>query len=176
MTNNTNIFTKILKILVALVACNIILLFVFNRLDTGQSPRLYTVQSDSMRPAILTGDLILTFPVTEYHEGDVITFQDRDRDIVVTHRIAAIARNGATLTYTTKGDANEDIDTNTVAHKDVYGKMMLRVPYAGYVSTFVQTVPGFMLFVIIPALLIIGHETKTIYTTIRQTRTQKEQI
>lgn len=176
MTNNTNLFTKILKILLALVACNIILLFVFNRLDTGQSPRLYTVQSDSMRPAILTGDLILTFPVTEYHEGDVITFQDRDRDIVVTHRIAAIARNGATLTYTTKGDANEDIDTNPVLYGDIYGKVSLRLPYAGYVTAFARTVPGFVLIVIIPALLIIGHETKTIYTTIRQTRTQKEQI
>lgn len=174
--NITTVIPKLLKILFALVVCNIILLFVFNRLETGQNPRLYVVKSDSMRPAVATGDLIFTLPVTAYKTGDIITFLDIDRDLVVTHRVIGAVSISQSFAYQTKGDANESPDTNTVAHKDVYGKMMLRVPYAGYVSTFVQTVPGFMLFVIIPALLIIGHETKTIYTTIRQTRTQKEQI
>jgi len=173
MPKSTKQFTKLLKILLALVACNIIVLFVVNRMETGKNPRLYVVQSDSMRPAITTGDLIATVPMENYNVGDVITFHELDRDLVVTHRIVEATAVGQSFVYQTKGDANEDADTNPVAHEDVYGKQVLRLPYVGYVSAFAQTTPGFMLIVIIPALIIIANETKTLVTTIHQLRTEK---
>lgn len=173
--NIPTVLPKLLKVLLALVACNIVLLFIFNHIETGQFPRLYVVQSGSMQPAMATGDLIFTFPNAQYRPGDIITFLDTDRDLVVTHRVTETTTTGQTVTYQTKGDANESPDTNRVAHENVYGKMMLRLPYAGYMSSFIQTVPGFMLFVIIPALIIIAHETKTIAITINQLRVGKEQ-
>ena len=91
--------------------------------------QIYSVVSGSMAPAIPTGSLILVSPAAPelIREGDVIAFQSGGA--VVTHRVV---RNMAAYgEYTTKGDANETEDFNTVPYADLLGKVVIHVPVLG---------------------------------------------
>jgi signal peptidase len=55
----------------------------------------------------------------------------------------------------TQGDAVEDPDPWSVAMSSVRGIYMFKIPYVGYVTSFVQTKLGWFLMIIIPAALLI---------------------
>jgi signal peptidase len=115
---------------------------------------LYLVRSESMRPTINLGDLIVTGPpgrpiAGEAKPGTVITFEYNNE--LVTHRIHSI--EGQTLI--TKGDAVEDPDPWPVSMSDIRGVYLFKVPYVGYVTSFVQTKLGWFLMIIIPAMCLV---------------------
>jgi signal peptidase len=112
---------------------------------------MYVVRSDSMKPVFAAGDLIIAKPSSsEIKVGSIITFQKGAE--LVTHRVIELTENGVI----TKGDANEDADTGTVALSQVKGSYFMKLPYVGYVSAFVQTRTGWLLAVLIPAVLLLG--------------------
>lgn len=68
-----------------------------------------TMLSGSMSPGIPIGSVLLTVPkpITEIHQGSVVTFQAPVADRhVVTHRVTAVAIKNGILEVHTKGDAN----------------------------------------------------------------------
>src|SRR5690242_9053505 len=71
--------------------------------------KTFLVQSGSMSPAIKTGDLIIVQSQAEYKKGDVITFTD-DGSKKVTHRIAEVRTKNNSVSFLTKGDANQVTD------------------------------------------------------------------
>ncbi|OGJ15829.1 MAG: signal peptidase I [Candidatus Pacebacteria bacterium RIFCSPHIGHO2_01_FULL_46_16] len=140
-------------------------------MKSGFEPPLasYVVQSGSMEPSIMTGDIILIRPESEYALNDVITFRDQKKR-VVTHRISDIqAQNGKTI-FLTKGDANRSVDIEFVPLENVVGKVQLTVPKIGFLVSFAKTMPGIILFVIIPATIVIYDELGGLRSTIRQKR------
>lgn len=64
------------------------------------------VTSDSMEPAIGTGDGYVLVPAGEVVPGEIVTFYSEDREGYVTHRVAGTTTGG----YITKGDANPSTD------------------------------------------------------------------
>ncbi len=115
---------------------------------------LYLVRSESMEPAINMGDLIITGPLGgpingEVKPGTVVTYEYKKE--LVTHRVKSI--EGTALV--TQGDAVEDPDPWSVAMSSVKGIYMFKIPYVGYVTSFVQTKLGWFLMIIIPAALLI---------------------
>lgn len=122
---------------------------------------LYLVRSESMRPSINMGDLIITGPVNgpingEVKPGTIVTYEGNKE--LVTHRVQST--DGQTLT--TKGDAVEDPDSWPVALSSVRGVYLFKIPYVGYLTSFVQTKTGWFLTIIIPAALLIGWLAKDI--------------
>jgi len=118
------------------------------------------VKSGSMEPAISTGSLVVVKPHSIYKKGDVITFgKDTKSEVPTTHRVVDLNADG---TYTVKGDANEEVDPNPVAKRDVIGKVAFSVPYAGFVLDFARQPIGFALLIAIPAGLVILEEMLTI--------------
>ncbi len=114
-----------------------------------------------MRPAVNMGDLIITGPVNglingELKPGTIITYQYSKE--LITHRVQSI--DGKTLV--TKGDAVEDTDSWSVTLSDVRGVYWFRIPYVGYVTSFVQTKLGWFLAIIIPGALLVGWLAKDI--------------
>ena len=114
---------------------------------------LYLVRSESMKPTINMGDLIITGPSNgpingEVKPGTIITFEHRGE--LVTHRVKAI--EGSALK--TKGDATEDIDPWSVTLSDVRGVYLFKIPSVGYITNFVQTKTGWFLTIIIPGALL----------------------
>jgi signal peptidase len=115
---------------------------------------LYLVRSESMEPAINMGDLIITGPLNgpingEVKPGTVVTYEYQKE--LVTHRVQSI--EGTALV--TQGDAVEDPDPWSVTMSSVKGIYLFKVPYVGYVTSFVQTKLGWFLAIIVPAALLI---------------------
>ncbi len=117
-----------------------------------------TVLSGSMSPTINAGDVVLISGINpeEIKEQDIITF--REGETFTTHRVVEIVNN----TFRTKGDANEDPDTKLVKTEQVVGKVVFTIPFLGYFGHFVRTIPGFLIFILIPGILIIYSEIKKI--------------
>jgi signal peptidase I len=124
--------------------------------------RIDVVYSGSMEPAISTGDLVITGPVAAdgIRVGDVITFATPKG--FICHRVVAIT-GAPPEQIVTKGDANRSPDQNPVAPGNVAGKLLFTIPLAGYLVNFVQTLPGLLLTILAPGLLIVGMELKAMY-------------
>lgn len=138
------------------------------------------VKSGSMEPAIPTGALVVIKPQAAYVVGDVITFgEDSKTKVPTTHRIVGIdppTGLGQGALYTTKGDANEEADPKPVANREVVGKVLLAVPYAGFVLDSARRPWGFALLVGLPALLIILDELLNIITEVARLRRKKVRV
>ena len=90
--------------------------------------------------------------------------------VPVTHRIVEINGQGRQANFVTKGDANEEADKAFVPVYKVLGKVVVTMPYVGFVIDFARTRNGFLLLVGIPALLIILDEFANITWEIHKYR------
>ena len=127
------------------------------------------VQSGSMEPTIKLGSVLMVKPAKDYKIGDIITFKNPKKPKeLISHRIVNIENSENKIFYTTKGDANEDPDTEKVAKDEVFGKVLFSVPYLGYAVDFAKKPIGFALIIIIPAAVVIFDEAKNIWQEIKK--------
>ena len=135
--------------------------------------KIKIVQSGSMEPTIQTGGIVVDKPESAYHVGDIVTFGlDTKTQVPTTHRIIAIG-SGPNPVYTTKGDANDAADPTNTHLSDIHGKVILTVPYVGYLLDFARKPLGFVLLVGVPAALIIMDELGKIIREILIIRRRK---
>ncbi len=118
--------------------------------------RFLSVQTDSMYPNILPGDMIFDTAIPDTSKlqvGDVITYWtviDGKRTLN-THRIVGIYDGGGYLIFETKGDKNEINDALTVHESEIIGQWKgARAPGLGKALDYLQTSKGFLLAVVIP--------------------------
>jgi len=159
MSKKTNIFQTILNftawIFLGIFAIGIITTMLANvNLLGGYRPLI--VQSGSMEPTIMTGDVIVIATAPNYQKNDVVTFQDPENGII-THRIIEIKNDNDTQ-FVTKGDANRTQDESLIFENQIMGKTILIVPRLGYFINFTRTKPGIIIFLIIPGILIVIDE------------------
>lgn len=132
---------------------------------------LKIVKSGSMEPAIKTGSVVFIRATGDYKEGDVITFRVHGNPVPTTHRIVKIGNApDGTPFYTTKGDANEEDDLETVSATSVIGKVLFTIPLLGFVLDFARQPLGFSLLIGLPAVLIIINELGSILGEMRRIR------
>jgi signal peptidase I len=119
----------------------------------------FIVLSGSMEPKIKTGSVVIVKPDKEYQLGDVITFGENTKTKKpTTHRIVEIIEEKDEKSYVTKGDANNAEDGSPVEEDEILGKVLFSVPYFGYAVSAAQKPIGFMLIIVIPAVIIIYDE------------------
>ena len=149
-----------------------------NYKDTGEVPAysIYTIVSPSMTPFIKTYDMIVNSKVESPEDlqvGDIITFTSSasiSDGLTVTHRIKKVYIIDGTYYYVTKGDNNVVEDSSPVPFENVIGKVFLKFPQFGRVQAFVATKFGWVLVVIVPALIVI---IKDILKLIKITKARK---
>ena len=127
----------------------------------------YIVQSGSMEPAIKTGSLVISLPSQTYSQNDIITYKVGKK--LVTHRIEVkLFPEGVygDPIYMTSGDANKDFDRIKLSQDQIVGKVLFSVPYLGYAADFAKTPKGFILFIVIPATIIVYEELKFLFNSI----------
>ncbi len=120
------------------VAAVMLLLPVF-----GVRPRI--VLSGSMEPAVHTGSLCFIdagYPYRDIREGDIIAF--RAGGMEAMHRVVDIDGEG----MMTKGDSNDGPDGGRVTSDRYLGKNILSIPFAGYLVSWMKTVPGILVSVL----------------------------
>lgn len=125
----------------------------------------FTVQSDSMSPAIEAGSVIFvtSTPAADLSVGDVITFRSVEADKRVTHRIVEVVGSGQERTFRTKGDANTQADDELVDYQQVIGRVSFTLPLLGWLFSFAQTRAGIVVLLIVPAVLLGASELWDLY-------------
>lgn len=125
----------------------------------------FVVVSGSMEPAIAVGDAVVVAEVDggDVRVGDVITFVTADRSAPTTHRVVEIQQTAAGPEFVTQGDNNEDPDASTVTPDRLVGRVLLTIPFIGYVVEFVGTTAGFALLVAMPIALLVVTELWSLY-------------
>ncbi len=147
---------RLIWLAAALIAAYGLSLTIIHR-GIGLPFQLYLVQSGSMAPAIMTGDIVVVKKSAVYHKGETITFYDQNHR-VITHRIIKQFDQNQRSNFVTKGDANETSDRQTVSQPKVIGKVVLILPKLGFLVAFAKTRYGALLLIIVPAVIIIYDE------------------
>lgn len=156
-----DIFGKIKNII--LVPLLVILLLVSLLMVNQRLPifglSTYVVLSGSMSPAFNAGDVVVVNKSATYGMNDIITFNDPNiPGKIITHRIIKSENKNNQQIFTTKGDANNTEDKLSIPSTSVLGKVLFAVPKLGYFVNFSKTIPGFLLFIILPGVIIIISE------------------
>gem|GEM_PF-1515835 len=99
------------------------------------------IASSSMVPNINVGDFVIVKKLTSKEltnltEGDILIFKKTNR--IIVHRIMTIDAISNSLVFTTKGDANKENDSWTVAASEVIGTATLKLPQVGYPTLWVH--------------------------------------
>jgi len=139
--------------------------------------QMYVVLSGSMNPAFDTGSLVFVKPIepAAITEGDIITFSSSgDATRLTTHRVVGINQDDS-LSFVTRGDANNVNDPNPVPAENVVGRVTGSVPYIGYLFGFAQTRQGLILLIFIPGLLLIILELRRLFKYMVESRVQQLQ-
>lgn len=160
------------SILILFVLVGVIL--VFSILPIKGNYKIFSVMSGSMEPKLPVGSLILVKPTNVYEKGDIITYKStQKKNDFTTHRIHEIKEENGIRSYVTKGDANNDPDFEHVTGDRVVGKERAVVALLGYPLWFVKTLPGLIILIIIPALIIIYDEVDKIKKEIQNIKISK---
>lgn len=151
-------------------------LFLWPLIPGQHGLELRIVESGSMEPSIMTGSLVVVRAAGSYQVGDIVTF-DRPASVVpTTHRIVEIRSEAGQTYFTTKGDANEEVDTDPALLSTVRGKVLFSVPRVGFVLDFARQPIGFALLIVLPAVMIILGELEKIWRTWRKRRKSKQNL
>jgi signal peptidase I len=98
------------------------------------------IRSGSMKPRLDAGDLVFIEEVEakQLEIGDVATV-DVGNDETLTHRVRAAVTNGASVTITTRGDANPNDETFTLPSDAMVGRVVAHVPRVGSIVAWAGT-------------------------------------
>lgn len=111
----------------------IFLIMTFSQGYLGLKP--YVITSNSMIPVIHTGDIVIVCRFCkDYVVNDIVAYESRWG--IIVHRIVDFNREKNLLI--TKGDANQNTDPEPVSTRNVIGKVVLRIPFLGYLSIFLN--------------------------------------
>jgi len=120
------------------------------------------IMSGSMEPVVPVGSVVVVGRVDpdDVKVSNIIVFQRSNSKTL--HRVMEKIVENDSYYFKTKGDANEDPDPWIVQPEQVQGSLLLTIPYYGYLLYFAGTPIGFILMVIIPAILLITNEIRKI--------------
>lgn len=159
----------------------VVVLLILSVLPINNKFQFLVVKSGSMEPEIKMGSIVFVKPISNYEIGDVVTFNggsfrdDKGRRIPITHRITGVEVDGTAVTYTTKGDANEEADTQALRRSQIIGKVLVTIPYIGYAVETARQPYGFLALILFPAVLIIGDQLIKVWKEVVILRKRKQE-
>lgn len=96
------------------------------------------IASGSMQPELKTGDMVLVVraDLDELQAGDIIQFQSGGGTVI--HRINEVVEQDGGKVFVTKGDSNRDADPGVVQESQVMGKVVMDIPFLGWLTIWVH--------------------------------------
>ena len=99
------------------------------------------VVSNSMNPTFKKGDLVVYCKLKnkekkEIKKDDIIVFNYSNN--IYIHRVKKIINNNENIYYKTKGDHNNNYDSNLTSSNDVIGIYKFKIKYIGYPSLWLE--------------------------------------
>ena len=154
--------------------------------------RFYIVQSDSMSLSENNKDLAVHFNAGDIvvikglsdsekltlDSGDIIAFVSTDKDSyleTVTHMIKRreYDKDGELLAYVTFGTNTGAEDKTPVTPEYILGVYSAKIPGAGSFFSFVKSVPGYIICVLIPFLILIGYNAYNVFRYAKKYREEQ---
>jgi hypothetical protein len=145
------------------------------------------------------GDIIIIQRVNpadlnaNYPNSDIIVYQDprypTDPNEMIVHRIVAKQEINGTLYFQTKGDGNgvkwpNPVDPsyydswnlpNGVPQDQIYGKVVMRIPWLGHAILFMQSIPfGLPIIIVLIILLVIVEFIVPLFRGKKESSTEPE--
>ncbi len=162
------IFSWSLFVILMIAAIFLLYYFVATKIyaakGKGYEPKLsiYTIVSPSMTPTIKVYDAIINVRIDkpeDIKKGDVITFISTSLltpGTTITHRVVGITEDSdGNVCYQTKGDYNSVADQSCAKFSNVIGKVVFRIPQLGRIQFFLASKAGWLVCILVPALVII---------------------
>ena len=152
--------------------------------------KFFIVQSDSMSLSennadldvhFNAGDLVIVtdkFEVNELKAGDIITFVSQNEDSygeTVTHMIKEVVRSssGALIGFKTYGTNTGAEDSVLVEPEFIIGQYNSQIKGVGHVMAFMKSVPGYIVCVLTPFLLLIGNQAINVIRLYRRYKAEQ---
>lgn len=169
------VLSNILTLILFLLLITMVFIVISSKASGGEPQifgnQLKTVLSGSMEPTFKTGSIIAVKPVEDsstIKKDNIITYVQEDGSFV-THRVLEVIKNGEYTMFKTKGDNNEDADSQPVLAENVKAIYTgVTIPYLGYFIDFAKSSKGTAMLLIIPGLLLLGYSALSIYQAIRE--------
>jgi len=150
----------------------------------GEQPNIFgfiisSVQTDSMEDTIMVGDIIVSKVVKEdtvIEEDAIISFKSTisGQNVIKTHRVVEIEEIGGVKCYYTKGDnpaVGQDSGFRTM--NDIVAVYKFRVPVVGSIIDFLKKPIGFIIFLVLPLLAIIGWQVYKLVVIYMESKREK---
>lgn len=170
MKNKLNTIKEIVVWLIVIFAIGMMIFTIFSVSTFDQNDRsvfgykFFISRSDSMSATDFdAGDVIFVKNVdpATLKEGDIIAYtsqNDASYGETITHKIREVTtdENGdpGFITYGTTTDTN---DETIVTYEYVIGKYVGKIPNIGSFFAFLKTIPGYLICILLPFLLLIGY-------------------
>lgn len=187
-----NILKNIVVTLITLAALGMMAFTIFSVTTFDQADRsvfgyrFFIVQSDSMSATDFSaGDIVFTKEVdpATLAEGDIIAYVSQDDASygeVVTHKIRALTTTDeGEPGFITYGTTTNTDDARVVAYENVLGKYVGSLPGVGTFFAFLKSVPGYVLCILLPFLVLIayyGVRCVTLFRRLRQEQAAELQL
>ncbi len=141
--------------IVLLVIIIIFNIFFISKKNQNELPSVFGYKflvdlTESMEPAINSGDLVIIKEQKEYEVGDVVTYRDK-RESLITHRIVEIKDNR----YYFKGDKNNAKDSDGVTINKIEGKYVNKIAKLGSICLFLKSIYGIIMLLSIGILYLV---------------------
>lgn len=165
-----NIVIKVFTWLIIAVTVFMMVFTIFsvNTFDHGDRNifgfKFFIVKTDSMSATdFSSGDIVIAKAVdfSELKVGDIISFRsdnEESRGEIVTHKIKSETTEDGQKAFITYGTTTGTEDKDPVTEPYVLGKYITRIPKVGTFFNFLKTLPGYIVCILIPFLLLIGYQ------------------
>ncbi len=125
----------------------------------------FIILTDSMKDEFPSGSIIVCKEIApeDVKQWDIISYKDPESKTgaVTTHQVIDFEydEDGNVIGFITKGSANNTQDKLPVPLENVIAKYTgFTVPFIGNVAMFMQTIPGLIVCVIVPIILLVGFD------------------
>lgn len=137
--------------------------------------RFMAIKTGSMKNVYDVGTLVIVdkLPADEIQIGDIISYVADDSFTVVTHRVIDIDYENECI-YT-KGDMNNVADGSPVLFENLIGRVIMGIPFIGYLVIFVQGKVGRILVRIAVVIIIFICIQQLIYNKIKKRNEKKDE-
>nr|WP_243864318.1 signal peptidase I [Paenibacillus castaneae] len=178
------IIGNVIFILILIFSLTIGFFFIKSKIN-GEAPniggnKMYVVLTGSMVPVFEPGSIVIAREIKadQIVPNDIVAFKDpRDTSKLITHRVVQVNQNNGSLSFVTKGDANDSEDPFVVPADNLTGKVNYWVPYAGYILQFSKSSTGIKLFlIIIPGSLFILGQLLKIIKILKEEKRRKQEV
>lgn len=161
-------YQKINLIKIFLLAGLVLVIYILTRnWSEIKRYRLLSIDSTSMEPGLSRGALVVVKTgVEELNVGQIVTFKTPQSQKILTHRLINHGHLSGTDFYTTQGDSNPRPDPWILAKNDIFGPVVLSLPWIGYMLTAIKTPIGFGVGVVTPGLLLVFNEIRLLVSEI----------